>query len=323
MSEGGTTGVAGAAVDKRDTMWKSCPKCALDIRTTAKRCHHCLSDLEDDQGSSRKWLTSNLTYIVPIVTFLYVAFQVFKAGDFEVNTVVDLIRESGITTIFIGVILVQLPMELLISTLVGSAWLVYQGKARVLRKTSLRAGSEAQSRRPVTYAALIGLPPVALAIVISPWPFVVGSVIALGLALLVVGRRDRTAPMTAPQKGFVITVLAVAALLGAYLLSLPTIWMAAETLQTTSHGTIVGYVVSSDGKWTTVLTPSWTHQLPHGRNSLIRLDTTDVTKRTLCSIDFQDAKSFGMTLHLRAFAIPSFLLGQRPATALTPKCPSS
>ena len=160
----------------------------------AKRCPRCLTDLDKANGTTVAWLVGNLTVVIPTVTFLYVAFQVFKAADFEVNTAVELVRESGITTILVGVLLVQLPMELWITVLVVSAWLVRRnglpGKASAESRTASR-------RRKLADIALFSIAPVALALAISPWPLVALSILVVAWAGWViergggVGGRDR------------------------------------------------------------------------------------------------------------------------------------
>lgn len=256
--------------------------------------------------------------MIPIVTFLYVAFQVFKAADFEVNTAAELVRESGISTILIGVVLVQLPMELWIAILVGAGWLVSRGRGAPKPVGQGAGGS--RLRRVLVTVGLIAAVPIALALAISPWPFVVASLVVLAWAAWVT-----SSPPTARYRRPVflsVNLFAIIASVG-YLLSLPTIWMGAEDIQTADHGHMVGYVVSSDDRWTTILTPSWTHRLPAQRNSLVRIDSAEIQSRTLCAIDFQDARAFGFQLHLRSFQLPSLAVKDRPPKPLTPPCPSS
>jgi hypothetical protein len=297
---------------------RRCPRCAEDIRSEAKRCPRCLTDLDKASGTTVAWLVGNLAIVIPAITFLYVAFQVFKAADFEVNTAVELVRESGISSIFLGVLLVQLPMELWITVLVVLAWLVRReglpGKASGESSTASRRGKLAN-------IALLCLAPVALALAISPWPLVLLSILVVAWAGWVSTTGGGSGQHGRRRSIFLIVDVIVAIASVVYLLSLPTIWMAAEDVHTAHHGDVVGYVVSSDDRFTTILVPTWTHRLQKGQNSIIRLDTKEIDSRSPCAIDFQDARAFGFELHLRPFQIPRLLVRSESPKPLTPACP--
>jgi hypothetical protein len=295
MTAGGGDTTTGGAVTPDIHLTRACPRCSEQIAAVATRCRYCLTDLKDDSGSEH-WLRSNLAYAVPIATFLYVAFQVFKAADFEVNTAVEVVRESGVSAVFVGVFLVQLPLELLITSLVVSAWLM-------------------TTRPAQRNVVLFGLPLIALGVVVSPWLLALFSVLALVAAAVGSARSVRT------RKVIAVAELAIAAVLAAYLLSRPTIWVAAEEIETAHHGTVVGYVLSDDGSLTTVLTPTWTHRLPPGQNSLIRMPSGDIRRRSLCAIDFEDAKVAGSAWHVRTYQLLSGWFNHRWIKPLTPPCP--
>lgn len=295
---------------------RQCPRCYGDIRPEAKRCRHCHSDLDGKEHHPGHLVLANPAVAIPVCTFLYVAFQVFKAADFEVNTAVELVRESGISTMLVGVLLVQLPMELWIAVLLGAWWLVHRRGAGVSR--SVHEGAAGRDAAKAMNRLLVGIVPVALALAVSPWPFVILSVGVLAWAAWVLSAR----PGARRRPVFLATTGAASVVFVAYLLSLPTIWMAAEDIHTADHGDMVGYVVSGDDRWTTILRPTWTHRLPAGTNSLLRQDSSKIDARALCAIDFSDARTFGYDVHLRTLQLPRVFAGDGPPRSLTPPCPS-
>jgi len=145
---------------------KRCPECAEDVRADAFRCRHCQVEFgsPDDGEVINGWIRSHPTIAASLATFLYVAFQIFKAGDFEVNTTVELLRAGGLTSILLGVLLVQLPIELVLLNLAVCWWLLSMPAGR--GRTS--AGRPTGSHRPAL-AAIGGL--LVLSFYVTPWPF--------------------------------------------------------------------------------------------------------------------------------------------------------
>ncbi|MFL6137302.1 MAG: hypothetical protein ACJ74O_05810 [Frankiaceae bacterium] len=246
----------------------------MPIPAEARRCWFCQSDL--DESLANRWLSSHPTLAVSLATFLYVAFQVYKASDYEVNTTTELVRASGLSAILVGVLLVQLPLELLLLTLAAAWWMSQRGQGAVATSVVL-----------VLVLLTIGF-------FASPWPIVLAMVVVPVAAALA-----RAYLKGRPLKAFRASLILLMGACILYLGARPTIWVPAERVETDDRGTIVAYVIASDGDWTTLLTPRWTGYLTKGANSVVRERTRNVASRTLCAIDFAEARNFSQSLRLR------------------------
>jgi hypothetical protein len=311
---------------------KSCPRCAEEVREEATMCRFCQYDFEPpppNGAAVSRWVRSHPTLVVSLVTFLYVAFQIHKAAEFEVNTTVELIHAGGLTTVLIGVLLVQLPIELLLFTLVTAWWVI---ATTPVPEPAIRPATERKPTRSRPVPRLAGLagdprtPPKALLVAllvlsfyISPWPMFLLSAAVAAMAVTVAHRSGRGRVLGTRYARRAIGVLGAIALL--ILIQRPTIWVPAESVTTTDHGVIVGYVIAEDGQWTTLLTPRWTGRAQPGGGGVFRQATSRITARQPCAIDFLEARLFDRVVRLR----PVQLLGAVPDGALpeslTPPCP--
>jgi hypothetical protein len=298
---------------------KRCPRCAEDIRPEATRCPHCQADFDGaSQGDSLgQWLQGHATTMASIATFLYVAFQIYKAADFEVNTTVEILRAGGLTSILIGVALVQLPFELILLVLAGCWWLM---------SSVPRTGqSEKLNRRgQLVVRNSLGIPPrVFLAVLLilsfytSPWPLFLLSLIICAVVWIAAATGSATDRRLARTRRGIAVLGTVAFFI---MVQRPTIWVPAESITTADDETIVAYVISEDEPWTTLLTPSWTGYLQPGENSMRRVQTDKIVSRKPCAISFLEAKLFDRVLRLRPAQLITAINQHALPQSLTPPC---
>ena len=291
---------------------KRCPECAEDVRADAFRCRHCQVEFgsPDDGEVINGWIRSHPTIAASLATFLYVAFQIFKAGDFEVNTTVELLRAGGLTSILLGVLLVQLPIELVLLNLAVCWWLLSMPAGR--GRTS--AGRPTGSHRPAL-AAIGGL--LVLSFYVTPWPFFTLSAVLSAAAVHVSTRWLGHARVVRSARVAMAILVATSILV---LVQRPTIWVPAENVTLGPDGTVVAYVISDDGRWTTLLTPQWTGHLRPGANSIVRVPTDRITAREPCAIDFLESRLFSRVLRLRPVQLVRAFSERRLPRPLTPPC---
>jgi hypothetical protein len=262
------------------------------------------------------WLRSHPSVMISLATFLYVAFQVYKAADFEVNTMLEILQSDGLTSILIGVLLVQLPAELVILASVACWWFVFADPEPVAGRGWRRPVASAQISPAVSLAALA-----VLAFWIIPWPFVLvsGFLILIAIAPYWAVRRAHSLRGVTALSRFIPAALGTAALL--YAISGPVIWAPSESLTTSDNGRIVGYVIAGEGQWTTILTPTWTGY--HHSGNTVRLESSDKIKsKELCAIAIAQPKLFGLKLYRPIQLWHALVKGRSTIPgALTPRCP--
>lgn len=297
---------------------KRCPRCAEEVRAEATRCRFCQYEFDGDTEGVvvNNWVRSHPGVITSVAMFLYVAFQIHKAGDFEVVTTVELLHSASLPTILAGVLLVQLPLELLIVAIAASWWLFAAGTMVDEASTQPRRHMLTDPRTfPQTVLACV----VLMSFYTSPWPFF-ALAFSVGLAATVLARRrkpyGRRLSMWAPR-----ALATSIALLFLIMVGRPTTWVPAEAVTTAGGETIAGYVVSADGDWTTVLTPKWTNRLEPGQNSLRRVPTKDVVARETCRFSFSDNENFADMTRLRTLQLITVVFGGPHPVGLTPPCP--
>jgi hypothetical protein len=303
---------------------KQCPRCAEGVRRDATRCRYCQLDLVDPPSGEliARWIRSNPTLTLSLTTFLYVVFQIYKTGEFEVNTTVDLLRASGLTTILVGVLLGQLPIELLLLSLVACWWLIMNsppppaaspptGPPRRPRLTT----NDPRTTPLILLGALL-----VLSFYTCPWPFFLISTILTFVALVVAFRRNRNSRPAGTYTRRLIAIMIIGGFI--ILVQRPTTWAPSESVTTSDRGTIVGYVIADDGRWTTVLTPRWTDRLPSGENSLQVIPTDQIIAREPCAIDFFEARLLSRMLRLRPVQFIEMIGKGVIPQPLTPPCPS-
>lgn len=294
--------------------FKPCPRCAEEIREEATRCRFCQADFEPPRNGTAisTWVRSHPAMVVSLATFLYVAFQIHKAADFEVNTTVELLHAGGISTVLVGVLLVQLPIELLLFTLAAGWWLMAVKPPAAPPAT--RPAVDPRTPPKLVLAVLL-----VLSFYTSPWPMFLISAAVAGFATAIAHRSRRGRILQPTYARRALGVLAVVSLL--ILVQRPTIWVPAESVTTTDNGVLVGYVIAEDGQWTTLLTPRWTGRAQPAGGSVFRQSTSRITARQPCAFDFLEAQLFDRVIRLR----PAQLVGAIPDGALpeslTPPCP--
>jgi hypothetical protein len=300
---------------------KRCPSCAEDIRVEAVRCRHCRSDLPRPGGDAvfRGWIRAHEGLIIALATFLYAALQVYKAADFEVNAMKELLTSAGPTTIIVGAFLIQLPLELLLLSLTCCWWLT--SIARTVRdpdsasRRMLRRGADDARNLPeVVLAALL-----VMSFFTSPWPFFLLSCALSVISVLLA--HSRNAASGAIGLNIRRSIVAVGVFAFIYLVQSPTMWLSIESVTTKDRGTLVGYVVSEDGQWTTILTPRWLGRAAPGDNILTRIRSDTVAAREPCAATMAEARLFSPLLRLRPVQlVPASRQGHLPPPRTRP-CP--
>jgi hypothetical protein len=299
------------------------------INSKARICRYCHSDIEvasESQVFSR-WLRSHPTLTISLATFLYVTFRVYEAADFDVNNMVRILQASGITPILVGVLLVQLPAELLLLTL-AACWWFYSAASDASRTSPASARAEPLLAGSRNLPAFLLGALIALSYVIIPWPFFLMSLLVIGATLLISRRtlRSETAQASTASNrhpAHFITLrrslAALAIVVLVYALGSPAIWVDAESITTTDHGQMVGYVIQDSGGWTTILTPTWTGYLLHG-NSVVLEKTANITQRDPCAITIPQPSVFGIKMY-RPIQLWHLWTTNTPIPTLSSRCP--
>jgi hypothetical protein len=295
-------------------------------------CHYCRSAVRDP-GESRvfgDWLRSHSTLTVSLATFLYVAFRVYEAADFDVNNMLRILHANGLSSILVGVLLVQLPAELLLLTLAACWWLYSAASdAALTSHPNGRAHFTAGSR---TLPLLLLAALVALSYTIIPWLFFLASLSVIAITIVISFRvmtpkhgpapPNATPASTRPRR---ITLrrslLSIGVVVLLYAISGPAIWVDAENITTSDNGNIVGYVIDDSGSWTTILTPTWTGYLHQG-NSVTMEETDHIVKREPCAITIPQPSILGIKMY-RPIQIWHAWMSHRPVPILTSRCPAS
>jgi hypothetical protein len=291
-----------------DTVVKRCPRCAEDIRNDAMVCRYCRHEFASPSHGElvSRWVRSHPTPMISLVTFLFVTFQVYKAGDFEVN--VELFRSSGLTTILTGVLLQELPFLLILLTFGTCWWLIGYARDTPPRTAETRIWRSSTDPRNVPQLLLLGL--LVIGFYTIPWPLFLLSLVSSVVALTIAHRHEPAGRRTVKVTGR--TMATVSLLLVTYLLyTHPVVWVPSENVTTTDRGTVVAFVVGEDDRFTTLLTPRWTGYLRPGENSVVREPTDHITARQLCSMDLLEAQLFGRVLRLRPVQLPGVIRRHR------------
>jgi predicted RNA-binding Zn-ribbon protein involved in translation (DUF1610 family) len=311
----------GVLVEEVETV-KRCPQCGEDIRQAATKCRHCAYDFtgpREGEAISR-WIRSNPTLTLSLATFLYVSFQIFKAADFEVNTTVELLRAGGLTSILVGVLLQQLPLEIMLLSLAGCWWLISSARGVPAWGASDGArGSRVIPDDPRTGPVAFLVAVLVLSFYASPWPLFLLSTVLTTVAVAVAYRRREGRRPIGRYTRRILVLISVLSFLA--LVQRPTIWVPAEAITTTDHGTIVAFVIADDGTWTTLLTPQWSGYLPTGHNSVARERTENITSRQLCAMYLLEAQLFSRVIRLRPVQIIPAISQRSLQDPLTPRCP--
>jgi hypothetical protein len=302
---------------------KRCPRCAEDVRLEATRCRHCHFELVDPPSGEliRQWIRANPTLTASLATFLYVVFQIYKSGDFEVNTTIELLRAGGLTSILLGVLLAQLPIELALINLVCCWWLIAVTPAgqvgKVPSESGLRTRLATNDPRTTPFVLLGAL--LVLSFYSSPWPYFLSSLLLSMVTGTIALRRNNRSRPAGTYTRRLITVFIFAAFL--LLLQRPTTWTPSERVTTIDQGTIVGYVIADDERWTTILTPRSTGKLSPGENSVRRISTQQITDRQPCALEFIETRLFPPALRFRSVQIIEVVNKKALPQPLTPPCP--
>lgn len=300
---------------------KRCPRCAEQIRAEARLCRYCGHEFDSDADGLvvTRWIRAHPAVTTTLAMFLYVAFQIHKAGDFEVVTTVELLHSGSLPVILAGVVLVQLPLELLILSIFASWWLFATGemvnKAYAPLRSAVTRSPMLSDPRTLPQSVLVAV--VLASFYTSPWPFFLLAFVVGSAATIIARRRKvyrRGMSVWAPR-----VLAAGISVLFLIMLGRPTSWVPAEAVTTTSGQVLSGYVVSADGDWTTLLTPRWTGRLEPSENSLRRVPSADVTARETCVFSYDEA--FGTVTRLRTLQLISVAFGGPWPVGMTPSCP--
>jgi len=310
---------------------RHCTQCFELIDSRARKCRYCLSDQDQPTESAviSQWIRSHPTLTISLAAFLYTAFRVYEAADFDVNNMLLILRADGITPILVGVFLVQLPAELILLTL-ASCWWIYSAAS-----DASTAAAPGQTARLITGSRILPLLVLAalisLSFVIIPWPFYAASLLLIGVSLYASHRlvHAKRSAGPSPASQFrqrlrdigVLRPLLLALGLGvlSYAVAGPAIWVDAEVITTTDHGKIVGYVIDDSGQWMTILTPTWTGYLRQ-RNSIMLEENSKITQREPCAITIPQPSFFGIKMY-RPIQLWHRWRSGTPVPVLTPLCP--
>ncbi len=284
-------------------------------------CRYCRYEFNGDADGLvvTRWMRAHPAVTTTLAMFLYVAFQIHKAGDFEVITTVELLHSGSLPVILAGVVLVQLPLELLILAIFASWWLFATGemvnKAFAPLRPAMTRAPMLSDPRTLPQSVLVAV--VLASFYTSPAPFFLLAFL-VGLAATIMARRrkayGRRLAVWAPR-----ALAALISVLFLIMLGRPTSWVPAEAVTTTGGKVLSGYVVSADSDWTTLLTPRWTNHLKPGENSLRRVPTPDITARETCVFSYDN--EFGDVTRLRTLQLISVMLGGPWPVGMTPPCP--
>jgi hypothetical protein len=299
-----------------------CPRCAEEVRYAAIVCRHCRFEFDATPDTQRygRFFTAHATLAVSVAAFLYAVFQAYKVSDFEQPG--ELLRSAGLTTILVGVFLVELPLIVILGVL-GMCWMLISA-ARSERVLARYGPSGERSRVPSdprTVPTFLIAALLVIAFYTTPWTiFLLSLVIYIG-TLLIAYRRHRRERALGRYTRWLIVVVAL--FFAYFLLEREAIWVPEETVVTTNQGTIVAFVIQADETWTTLLTPQWAGIHRPDRDIVSRIRTTDVITREPCARDYFEGSYLPRSARLRPVQLWSVYVvnhGVLPEP-LTPRCP--
>lgn len=193
--------------------------------------------------------SAHLGLLVSAAALLFVLLKLSRVAQFEPSTSVALIRAAGPVQVLLGSLLVQLPLLLAILFFQTTLWLI----------DSVFTSKGFESKH--SYAAMVLL----VLLMVMPWRASAVGVIA-GLSYL--GYRRFRKPSSAVWPFWSILLVYVA--LGSQ------VWLPAEQIRLSSADVLVGYVVSQEAEWTSVLKES--------ERTIVQVRTTQIIGRRVCNL---------------------------------------
>jgi hypothetical protein len=224
-----------------------CPYCAEELRPGARKCRFCGEFLVRPREGLAGFLSQHFTLVVSLAVFSFIFLKVLAASRYSTATALALVQAAGATQVIMGIVLglFTLLLTLIVLAIVG---------ARALKV-----------RMPTWTVALAGIAGLGI-VFLPPWPTALINVVALLIVapLLRWLRSDILGPERAGRtnrggatrsSSSQLPLFTLIALLGTLVLSTalsPTMWLPAERM-TIGDETVVGYVLSEEAGWTTLL----------------------------------------------------------------------
>lgn len=209
------------------------------------------------------WATDHLPFLASLALFVAVVVRVLRVSEFDIGTATTLMRETGPVTLVLGVLVTSLP-----GLVIAAAFYLM-----ILAV----GGPGTRLQRRAAYVATLALWLVLTALV--PWTtLIVVTLLLLGLYFF--QRKFRWS----------LEFFAVATVVLTLFLDQPQVWLPPEIIDLADRGPVVGYVVSVDGEWTTIL------EEDHRQVDVV--PSTSVHGRTVCNLSPRtSARTLGQILN--------------------------
>jgi hypothetical protein len=200
-------------------------------------------------------LWTHLPLAITLAGFILAILKVSRVADGDLTTALALIRSAGASTILLGVFVPVMRTLFYLLIWWGMLSFIYE------------KGTLTQRRIFLELAPVLSL----LIIITFPHGFdflAVGIMWVVLIAVLLLHRKKKAEWLS------VLATFSVAPTVLATFFITSTPWMPPERIATSSRGNIVGYVVSDENKWFTILVDQPRH--------VILLPSRDVVGRTIC-----------------------------------------